>query len=275
MSGKGETKVGLREGGDRTAESGRHRSCGVVLNFYGDKSALVKVDGKTSGSGEGVQKRFKVVNMLRNSADDDEGVVSILENRAGEIIHQRMKQKAVPRSREQKLLEHVSDDVKQERGQRVPLSQTSPALDPPTWDAIQKNSGLARVVERANPSTPTLGEAFGTEDLIQGLPTDGVKGFAKVKLEDSSRGRAAMAGLDDVSGIDKVFSDRPTRDEPGLVGVNEKGDKFAKAKGKAFGVDFKAAVLKGDRTKVIRAVSTSFFGKEDNVRLINGAKVGV
>jgi hypothetical protein len=57
--------------------------------------------------------------------------------------------------------------------------------------------------------------------------------------------------------------------------VNEKGDKFAKAKGKAFGVDFKAAVLKGDRTKVIRAVSTSFFGKEDNVRLINGAKVGV
>jgi hypothetical protein len=79
--------------------------------------------------------------------------------------------------------------------------------------------------------TPKLWEAFCEKDVIKGLPTDRVKSFPEVQLEDCRRSSAPVAGLDNVSRIDEVFRDRATRDKTSLVWVDKEGDKVAKAQG--------------------------------------------
>jgi hypothetical protein len=55
--------------------------------------------------------------------------------------------------------------------------------------------------------------------------------------------------------------------------VNQKGDQTTQPEGEAFGVNFKAAVLKGNRSEVVAAVGAGLFWKEDDVRLVDRTKV--
>ena len=84
-----------------------------------------------------------------------------------------------------------------------------------------------------------------------------------------------MTGLNDVGGIDKIFRNGATRNKPCLVRVDQIGEKGAQSDSEAFGDDFEAKVLKGNGSEVVRPVSTRFFGEEDDVRLIDGAKVTI
>jgi hypothetical protein len=129
------------------------------------------------------------------------------------------------------------------------------------------------LIEHFDPRPPEIGEAFGEKDAVKSIPADGVKSFPKVKLEDSSRGGAPMAGLDNISRIDKVFGNRATRDETSLIWVNKEGDEGAKPKGEAFGVDFETAVLQRDRAEVVGAIGAGLLGKQNNVGLVDRAKI--
>jgi hypothetical protein len=129
------------------------------------------------------------------------------------------------------------------------------------------------LVEHFDPVTPEQGKPFCQKDAVQRVPADGVKSFTEVKLEDGSWGTPFVAALDDVRRINEVFSNAATGDEACLVGVHKVGNEITELKGKAFGVNFKAAILKGDGPKVLWLVGAIFFREEDNVGFVVGPKV--
>jgi hypothetical protein len=115
------------------------------------------------------------------------------------------------------------------------------------------------LVEHIDPGPPELRESFRKEDAIQGFPADGFKRFPEVKFEDGGGGSSFVVALDNVSGIDEVFSNGAPRDKPNLVGVDKVRDEVTEPQGKAFCVNFEAAVPERDGSEIIRLVCTFFF----------------
>jgi hypothetical protein len=130
------------------------------------------------------------------------------------------------------------------------------------------------LVKSTDPGTPKVRKAFSGEDPVKGIPADRVKSLTEVQLENSSRSSSLAAGLHNVSRINKVFSDAASGDEPRLVRVDKIGNKVFKPKSETFGVNFKTAVLEGDRPKIVRFIGPSFFGQKDNVGFVDGAEIG-
>jgi hypothetical protein len=60
--------------------------------------------------------------MLRDSPDNNKGVISILKDWAWEIIHQRVEEEPISGSLEEELLEDIGNNVEQEGGEGVPLA---------------------------------------------------------------------------------------------------------------------------------------------------------
>jgi hypothetical protein len=71
---------------------------------------------------------------------------------------------------------------------------------------------------------------------------------------------ATVTGLNNVGGIDKVFSNGATQNKPSLVWVDQEGNKVTETQGEALGVNFKTTVSERDRTEIIRPIGTHFFG---------------
>jgi hypothetical protein len=82
-----------------------------------------------------------------------------------------------------------------------------------------------------------------------------------------------VESLDNISGIDEVLSNGAARDKPSLVRVKQVRNKGLEAKGKAFGMDFKAAILERNGPEVIRSICALFLREEDNIRLVDGSEV--
>jgi hypothetical protein len=139
---------------------------------------------------------------------------------------------------EEKLLEDISNDVEKERGERVPLLKAAPTLDPPSRNSIEENSRLASPVEHLNPRAPKGREPLRKQDAIQSIPTDGVKSFAEIELEDRSRGGALVTRLNDIGSVDKVLRDRAAGDKTSLVWMDEEGNQLTQAQREAFGMNF-------------------------------------
>jgi hypothetical protein len=82
-----------------------------------------------------------------------------------------------------------------------------------------------------------------------------------------------MAGLNNVYGIDKVFSNGATNNETYLVGMDKEVNKVMQPKGETFGVYFETTVLMRDRSKVVQPIGPCFYGEKDNIGLIDGPEV--
>jgi hypothetical protein len=130
----------LRESRDRTAEGGSHDSRSIGVNFYRDEGAFVVVDGKTRGSREVIQNLFEIGNVLRDSANDYEGIVSILENRAREVVHQGVQKQPLMGGTEDQLLENISKNVEEKRREGISLAQPTAALDPSTRTPFRRTA---------------------------------------------------------------------------------------------------------------------------------------
>jgi hypothetical protein len=273
VSRQREAEVGLGKRGDSTAEGGGHVRGGLIVGLNRDEGALVEVDDQARSGRKGIQNLLEVDHMLRNGSDDDKGVVRVLNYRAEQIINKGMEEQPLPRGLKEHLLENISNNVKEEGGEGVTLSQPPAALDPASRNAVEKHSGLAGFIEHPDPGAPDFRESFCQKDFVQSIPADRVEGLTEVQLKDSSRGVALMTSLDDVSSIDKVFSNRASGNKAHLVWVNQERNKLPKAKSKALGVDLEATVLKRYGTEVVRFVSTLFFRKKDNVGLVNGPEI--
>jgi hypothetical protein len=168
--------------------------------------------------------------VLGDRTNNDEGVIGILEDGTREIVHQGVKEEAGEGGETEHLLKDVSDNVEQKRGERVSLPESPPALDPAPRDAIKKDRRLAGVVEKADPRAPKFRKAFSTHDAVKGVPADGVKGFAEIQLKNSGRSCTFVTTLHDVSGVDKVFRNRASRNKTSLVRVDKVGDEVTKPK---------------------------------------------
>jgi hypothetical protein len=97
------------------------------------------------------------------------------------------------------------------------------------------------LVEHFDPVSPKRAKPFCQKDAVKRLPTNGVKSLTEVEHKDGSWGIPLMAALDDVGRIDEVFSNATPRDETRLVRVHKVRNEITEPKGKAFGVNFKAA----------------------------------
>jgi hypothetical protein len=75
------TKVSLREGGDFTPKRVGHGEGHSRRGFNGYESTLMVVYGHPSGSGKIIEKFFEVDNMLGDGTNNDEGIISVLEDR--------------------------------------------------------------------------------------------------------------------------------------------------------------------------------------------------
>jgi hypothetical protein len=56
----------------------------------------------------------------RYIADDDESVISILEDRTEEVIHKRVKKEALSRGLQDHILQDIHNNIKEEGGRGSP-----------------------------------------------------------------------------------------------------------------------------------------------------------
>ena len=187
----------------------------------------MKVYIEPGGRREGIKNGFQVRNMLGVSSNDDEGIVSILKNRTGEVVDKWVEEKASARGMKDALLQHIGDNVKEERGEGIALAKPLATLNPSSRDIIEKHRRLTRGVDEADPGAPEVREAFGLQDPVKSVPTDGVKRFSEVQFEDRCRSRALMASLNNVSSVDEIFGNGAARNKPRLVRMNEIREKRA------------------------------------------------
>jgi hypothetical protein len=87
--------------------------------FNGNKGTFVIVYGKASGFQEFVQNTYQVSDMLRDGANNDDGVIIILKKWAGEVIDMRVEKPPLVRGQKE-LLKNVSHNVEKEGGKGVP-----------------------------------------------------------------------------------------------------------------------------------------------------------
>jgi hypothetical protein len=114
VGGEREPKIGLRKGGDDATEGGGHGIRNFRFSFYRNKDAFVVIDIETRGSREVTKKGLEVTDVSQNGANDDKGVIRILENRERKIINKGVEKKPRARGMKQKLLKHIDDDVEEE-----------------------------------------------------------------------------------------------------------------------------------------------------------------
>jgi hypothetical protein len=116
VSREGEAEVGLGEGGNGAAKHISHGGGHGGLDFDGNESAFMEIYGKTSCRREVIKSKLEVGDVVRDSADDNQSVISILEDRTGEVINQGVKEEAITGGLEKELLEDISNNVEQEGG---------------------------------------------------------------------------------------------------------------------------------------------------------------
>jgi hypothetical protein len=81
--------------------------------------------------------------------------------------------------------------------------------------------------------------------------------------------------LNNVSSIHKVFSNGTAQDEASLIRMDKERNEPPEPQGQTFRVDLETAVLKRDGAKVVRLICPHFFGKKNNMRLVNGSQIRI
>jgi len=127
------------------------------------------------------------------------------------------------------LLQGINNKDEEVRRKRIPLAQPMSALNPTTGFAVEQDGRLAGSHKVKDPLTPKERKAFRSQNKIKGIPIEGIKGFAEIKLQDNRRGFPFMAGLANVSSIDKVLGNTSPFDKASLISMNEKRNEGLKA----------------------------------------------
>jgi hypothetical protein len=101
---------------DGTTERGGHGGGSRRVGVDRDKGTFVKIYSEPGSGSKIIKDIFKIGDVFRDSANNNEGVVGVLEDRTGEIIDKRVTKEPIPRGLEQKLLENVCNNVEEEGG---------------------------------------------------------------------------------------------------------------------------------------------------------------
>lgn len=82
MGRQRKAKVGLREGGDSSAKGGGKVSRNVIWDSDWEEGSFMVVDGKTCSTFKELKDYLSGMDSLGGATDENQGVVSVLENRA-------------------------------------------------------------------------------------------------------------------------------------------------------------------------------------------------
>lgn len=82
-----------------------------------------------------------------------------------------------------------------------------------------------------------------------------------------------MATAQEIGRIDKILGNAAAMDKTSLIMVNQSWDKRSKAVREDFGDQFHGAVLQRDGPEGVCWVGLLFFGKEDQVSIVNSIEV--
>jgi hypothetical protein len=219
----------------------------------------MEVYGKPGGGSKVIKDSFEAGGRRGVGFANDESVVGILENGARARGGKGVRKLAIGAGVTNKTLEDVSDDDKKVGGEGVSLPEAITTSNPVARHPVEEHSRMPGVEDTSHPAAPPIIETAGFQNRKEAVPVDRVKGFSEVQLEHRGRSQSFVTRLNNVGGIDKVFSDRTARNEPRLIGVDKKRQERTKSKGEAFGVEFQTAILKRDRSKVFRFIGPRFF----------------
>jgi hypothetical protein len=61
-----------------------------MVSLDGNGDAFVEIDDETGGRREAIQDSLEICNMLRDGPDDNEGIISVLKDSAGEVVDKRV-----------------------------------------------------------------------------------------------------------------------------------------------------------------------------------------
>ena len=87
--------------------------------------------------------------------------------------------------------------------------------------AVEEDGSFASMEKVLNPFMESLREASDRHYFVQGIPSNRVKGFSEVRLEDHGWSFLGVTRADKICCKDVVFSNIPTRDESSLVTMDE------------------------------------------------------
>ena len=111
--------------------------------MHGHNGTLVVVDREPGGSREGVEDPLQCSGAVRVCAEDNQRIICILQHRAWKVVISRMPYLIVCLNN---LLENISNDQEQIRGERVALPHPTFAAEP--WPGVPLTSTADLEVER-------------------------------------------------------------------------------------------------------------------------------
>jgi predicted house-cleaning noncanonical NTP pyrophosphatase (MazG superfamily) len=74
--------------------------------------------------------------MLRNGANNNEGIIRVLRNRTREITNKRVGEEPIARGLKKKLLENINNNVEEKRGEGIALAKAAATSNPRSRDPI-------------------------------------------------------------------------------------------------------------------------------------------
>jgi hypothetical protein len=158
MWGKRKSKVGLGE----RRRGGTKSSCKdfslISRNRDGKEGGFVVINGEAGSTFKELEDLFSSSNCSGTTADEDEGVVCVLEHGAGGAMEDGVLDVSSNRVGMKQAFKNVSNDDKKVWGEGVSLSETVLTVDPFPKQAIKQNGSLASAEKGLDPRTPSICE---------------------------------------------------------------------------------------------------------------------
>jgi hypothetical protein len=178
---------------------------------------FVVVNRKAGGFLKHPKDMFCLNDGIRRALEEDEGVISVLENGAGGVRDEGMDKERREGRMVKKATKNISNDDEEIGGQRVALPKPIQTIDPSSRSTIKEDNSFAGIKERPNPRTPIVRKTSVTQDTNEAFPIHTVESFMEIELKNKSRGLTAVAAMKEISSVSKTFRDAAPKHETSLI----------------------------------------------------------
>jgi hypothetical protein len=141
----------------------------------------VVVDGETGSLLKNLQDMLGLEHSMQGAAKENERVVSILKNWTRSIRDKRMIEGSRKRWVLEKMIEDISNNDEEVRGQGVALAEAVMVVDRTPRDVIGENGGFAGIKEIQHPITPIIRKTSAVKNSNKAIPIGENGGFAGIK----------------------------------------------------------------------------------------------
>jgi hypothetical protein len=132
-------------------------------------------------------------------------------------------------------LKHVSDNNKEVGGEGIALSQTVAASDPFASHTIEEDGGFPSLQKLLDPFAPIWREATTSQNFLKAVPINRVKRLMEIKFEHNSGSTSSVTAVEEVSRVDKVVRNVPSKHKTSLIITDKRRNKRLEASSEHFG----------------------------------------